>query len=172
MSAPITFTIMESPLGNLLLAGNKQGLTHVSFQDGKNPLLPKLGWQRDDRMWETAVSQLTAYFAGELHTFSLPLAPQGTPFQQQVWAYLQTISYGRTTTYGKIAAELGNQKASRAVGAANGRNPITVIIPCHRVVGSSGKLTGYASGLSFKKALLGLEWNGRLGTTEQLSLFP
>ena len=165
------FSLMDSWLGKILLAGNDQGLTQVAFQAGKSPLTPKADWRRDDAFWATAVSQLTAYFAGELKQFNLPLAPQGTPFQQQVWAYLQTIPYGRTTTYGTIAAELGNPNASRAVGAANGRNPISVIIPCHRVVGSDGKLTGYAGGLPIKEALLGLERNGRLGTGKQLSFF-
>lgn len=165
------FTVMESPLGKILLAGQTQGLTQVAFQGGKNPLLPGADWRRDDAVWATAVAQLTAYFAGELHTFTLPLAPQGTPFQQQVWAYLQTIPYGRTTTYGTIATALGNPNSSRAVGAANGRNPIAIIVPCHRVVGSNGKLTGYAGGLPIKEALLGLERNGRPGTAEQLSLF-
>ncbi|MCB8926284.1 MAG: methylated-DNA--[protein]-cysteine S-methyltransferase [Ardenticatenaceae bacterium] len=162
---------MASPLGKILLAGNDNGLTQVAFQDGKSALLPRPNWRLDDAFWATAVSQLTAYFAGELTQFNLPLAPQGTSFQQQVWAYLQAIPYGRTTTYGTIAAELGNPNASRAVGAANGRNPIAVIIPCHRVVGSDGKLTGYAGGLPIKEALLGLERNGRLDTGKQLSFF-
>ena len=147
MSEPTIFTMMDSPLGEILLAGNEHGLTQVAFQDGQSPLLPGADWRRDDGVWSTAVSQLTAYFAGELTQFDLPLAPKGTPFQQQVWAYLQTIPYGRTTTYGSIAAELGNPNSSRAVGAANGRNPIAIIVPCHRVIGSSGKLTGYAGGL-------------------------
>jgi methylated-DNA-[protein]-cysteine S-methyltransferase len=171
MHEPIVFTVMESPLGEILLAGNEQGLTHVSFQAGKSFLAPEPDWQQDDEMWKTAVSQLTAYFAGELQNFDLPLAPKGTPFQQAVWAYLQTIPYGRTTTYGTIAQELGNPKSTRAVGAANGRNPIAIIIPCHRVIGSNGKLTGYAGGLPIKEALLGLERNGRLGTAQQLSFF-
>lgn len=171
MTKQFLFTLMESPLGQILLAGTSAGLTHVSFQAGAQPLVPQPNWQRDEDVWATAVTQLTAYFAGERQTFNLPLAPQGTPFQQDVWAYLQTIPYGRTTTYATIAQALGKPNASRAVGAANGRNPIAIIIPCHRVVGSNGKLTGYAGGLSFKAALLGLEGNGRLGTMEQLSLF-
>jgi len=171
MAEQTFFTLMGSPLGKILLAGNEQGLTQVSFREGKNPLIPKPDWQRDEDVWATAVAQLTAYFAGELQTFDFPLAPKGTPFQQKVWAYLQTIPYGRTTTYGTIAQELGNPKSTRAVGAANGRNPIAVIIPCHRVIGSDGKLTGYAGGLQIKAALLGLERNGRLGTNQKLSLF-
>lgn len=171
MREPILFTVMASSLGEILLAGTTNGLTHVSFQAGSHPLMPQPNWRRDDEVWLTAVSQLTAYFAGDLHTFDLPLAPQGTPFQQQVWAYLQTIPYGRTTTYGSIAHELGNPKSTRAVGAANGRNPLAIIVPCHRVVGSNGQLTGYAGGLPIKEALLGLERNGRLGTAQQLSFF-
>lgn len=170
MREQTVFTMMESPLGEILLAGNEQGLTQAAFQAGKSPLLPGPDWRWDDAFWKTAVSQLTAYFAGELQTFDLPLAPKGTPFQQEVWAYLQTIPYGRTTTYGTIALELGNPNASRAVGAANGRNPIAIIIPCHRVIGSDGKLTGYAGGLKVKEALLRLERNGRIGTSQQLSL--
>ena len=162
---------MDSLLGEILLAGNEQGVTHVSFQSGEGALVPGVNWQRDDGRWATAVSQLTAYFAGELQTFDLPLAPKGTPFQQKVWAYLQTIPYGRTTTYGTIAEELGNPNGSRAVGVANGRNPIAIIIPCHRVVGSNGKLTGYAGGLHIKEALLSLERNGRIQPIRQPSLF-
>ena len=164
------FTVMGSPLGEILLVGNDQGLTQVSFRDGNSPLLPALDWRLDDTFWATAVSQLTAYFAGELQTFDLPLAPKGTPFQQEVWAYLQTIPYGRTITYGAIAQELGNPKSTRAVGAANGRNPISIIIPCHRVIGSDGKLTGYAGGLKVKEALLRLERNGRSEGSQQLSI--
>ncbi len=168
MAKEIVFAVMGSPLGELLLAGTEQGLTHVAFQAGQSPLRPEADWRRDDEVWVTAVTQLTAYFAGELHSFNLPLAPQGTPFQQQVWAYLQTIPYGRTTTYSAIAQVLGNPKLTRAVGAANGRNPLAIIVPCHRVIGSDGKLTGYAGGLPIKAALLGLERNGRLSTTEPL----
>jgi methylated-DNA-[protein]-cysteine S-methyltransferase len=163
------FTVMDSPLGEILLAGNEQGLTQVAFQDGNSPLIPVPDWQRDDEVWATAVTQLTAYFAGELQTFDLPLAPQGTPFQQEVWAHLQTIPYGRTTTYSAIAQELGNPKSTRAVGAANGRNPIAIVVPCHRVIGRDGKLTGYAGGLGFKEALLSLERNGRI---EALTVIP
>lgn len=171
MAKQTIFTAMDSQLGEILLAGNENGLTQVSFQNGKSPLSPAPDWRQDDTFWATAVSQLTAYFAGELQTFDLPLAPKGTPFQQKVWAYLQTIPYGRTTTYGTIAQELGNPKSTRAVGAANGRNPIAVIIPCHRVIGSDGKLTGYAGGLKVKEALLALERNGHLEVGQQLPLF-
>jgi methylated-DNA-[protein]-cysteine S-methyltransferase len=103
------------------------------------------------------MTQLEAYFAGTLRQFTLDLAPQGTPFQQAVWRALQDIPYGQTTSYGALARQLGNPKASRAVGAANGQNPLAIVIPCHRVVGSTGKLTGYAGGLDTKQALLAFE---------------
>lgn len=165
------FTVMDSPLGEILLSGDGQGLTHVSFQEGSSAISPAANWQRDDLAFATAVAQLTAYFAGELKVFDLPLAPDGTSFQQQVWTYLQTIPYGRTTTYGTIAQALDNPKSTRAVGAANGRNPIPIIIPCHRVIGSTGQLTGYAGGLRFKEGLLSLEQNGRIEVSQHLSLF-
>ena len=105
-----------------------------------------------------------------MQDFDLPLAPEGTSFQQSVWQKLQTIPYGQTSTYGELAAELGKPNASRAVGAANGRNPIPIVIPCHRVIGANGKLTGFSGGLHIKEALLSLEKNGRLETTAQLEL--
>jgi methylated-DNA-[protein]-cysteine S-methyltransferase len=170
MAEQTVFTEMNSPLGDILLAGTAQGLTHITFQEGNSPIEPEPDWQLDASAWATAVAQLTSYFAGELQTFDLPLAPAGTPFQQEVWRFLQTIPYGRTTTYGAIAHALGKPTASRAVGAANGRNPLPIIIPCHRVIGSNGKLTGYAGGLKFKEALMALERNGRIDTAQQLSI--
>jgi methylated-DNA-[protein]-cysteine S-methyltransferase len=104
-----------------------------------------------------AVRQLRAYFAGELQAFDLPLAPQGTPFQLAVWKHLCEIPYGETISYGELARRIGNPNASRAVGLANGSNPIPIVIPCHRVIGSNGKLTGYGGGLPIKEKLLGLE---------------
>ena len=101
--------------------------------------------------------QLKAYFAGELENFDLPLSPQGTPFQQRVWGELQKIPYGDTISYGELARRIGNPKASRAVGLANGSNPISIVIPCHRVIGANGKLTGYGGGLPIKEKLLALE---------------
>ena len=104
-----------------------------------------------------AVRQLKAYFAGELENFDLSLSPQGTPFQQKVWSELQKIPYGKTISYGELARRIGNPKASRAVGLANGSNPISIVIPCHRVIGANGKLTGYGGGLPIKEKLLALE---------------
>ncbi len=171
MSEQTVFTVMDSPLGEVLLVGNDQGMTHLSFQAGSSAIAPNNDWQQDDAAFVDAVEQLEAYFAGELQDFNLSLAPKGTPFQQDVWRFLQTIPYGKTTSYGAIAQTMGKPNGSRAVGAANGRNPIAIIIPCHRVIGSNGSLTGYAGGLQFKEALLSLEGNGRIEVSQQLSLF-
>ncbi len=166
------YTIIPSPLGDILLAGNPNGLAQISFQEGSSALLPAPNWQEDESTFAEVRRQLNAYFTGELHHFDLPLAPKGTPFQQTVWQTLQTIPYGTTSTYGELASKIGNPKASRAVGAANGRNPIPIIIPCHRVIGANGKLTGFRGGLQFKEALLSLEGYGRIiQTSTQLDLF-
>ena len=157
------FTIIPSPLGDILLARNERGLTHVSFQAGTSAVVPTAVWQRDDTAFADATAQLNAYFAAELREFDLPIAPAGTPFQQEVWRALQTIPYGTTVTYGALAVQLGRPiTAARAVGAANGQNPLPIIIPCHRVIGANGQLTGFRGGLRFKEALLALEGNGRL----------
>lgn len=162
------FTIMPSPLGEIVIARQERGLTHVAFLPHAG--LPLAAWRRDDAAVAEAVGQLTAYFAGERREFDLPLAPQGTPFQLRVWAALPTIPYGQTISYGELARQLGDGKAVRAVGAANGRNPIAIIIPCHRVIGSDGSLTGYGGGLERKEALLSLEGYGRAPVNRQLSL--
>ena len=165
------YTIMPSKIGDILIARNGLGITDISFQEGSSALIPPPEWQRDDSAFADIISQLNAYFDGELQEFDLPLAPQGTDFQLDVWQQLQTIPYGFTTTYGDIAYELGNPKATRAVGAANGRNPIPIVIPCHRVIGSDGRLIGFRGGIEFKEALLGLERHGRLLLARQLALF-
>jgi methylated-DNA-[protein]-cysteine S-methyltransferase len=167
----IYYTIMTSPLGDILLLGNETALTDLNFLAGIHPLAIQPDWTPNETPFTAAVAQLTAYFAGELRVFDLPLAPAGTPFQQTVWQALQTIPYGATTTYGELATQLGNPQAVRAVGAANGRNPIPLIIPCHRVIGSSGELIGYGAGLPIKEALLSWEQYGRFTTPQQLSLF-
>lgn len=168
MKNQTVFTIMPSPLGDILLARNKNGLSHISFQEGTSAIEETAVWQRDDTAFADATAQLNAYFAGDLREFDLPLAPEGTPFQQTVWGALQTIAYGTTSTYGALAAQLGKPTASRAVGAANGRNPLPIVIPCHRVIGANGKLTGFRGGLRFKEALLSLEGNGRLSVAPTL----
>lgn len=143
-----------SPIGDLILHEEDGCLTRVDFAD------PALTSEQDPvltPLLAETVRQLDEYFAGKRHDFDLPLAPQGTPFQQRVWAALRQIPYGTTASYGQIAAAIGNPKASRAVGMANNRNPIAVIIPCHRVIGADGSLVGYGGGLPIKKQLLELE---------------
>jgi methylated-DNA-[protein]-cysteine S-methyltransferase len=151
------YTLVASPVGDILVAGDDEGLRRIVFQGGAHPMKPPRDWKRDDAAFDEARRQLTAYFAGELREFDLPLAPEGTPFQKAAWAELCRIPYGETRTYGAQAARIGQPNASRAVGAANGRNPLGIVIPCHRVIGASGKLTGYYGGLSIKEALLELE---------------
>jgi len=143
---------LDSPLGPLLLTGDGAALTGL-YTDQHGRIPAELG-ERADEEFAQARAQLTEYFAGRRDTFDLPLNPKGTPFQQRVWQALRRIPYGSTATYGEIAAELGNPLSGRAVGAANGRNPISIIVPCHRVVGSDGKLVGYAGGFSAKRWLL------------------
>ncbi len=163
------FTIMPSPLGELLIARREAGLLFVEFYPIRK--IPLADWQRDDGAFADVTGQLTAYFAGELKNFDVTLAPQGTPFQRRVWATLQTIPYGQTITYAELARRLGDEKAARAVGAANGRNPIAIIIPCHRVIGSNGSLIGYGGGLERKETLLSLERHGCGLVSHQLPLF-
>ena len=151
------FTELKSPVGRLFLTSNGEAITWLFMEKQKDG--PKLtgGWRRDDGLFREAADQLRAYFAGELTEFDLPLATGGAPFQQRVWAELQKIPYGSTISYGELARRIGAPKASRAVGAANGSNPVSIIIPCHRLIGSNGNLTGYGGGIERKRFLLGLE---------------
>jgi methylated-DNA-[protein]-cysteine S-methyltransferase len=151
------YTRMKSPVGTLLLAGDECGLRLVSFENSKRAAAVKPGWKPDDAPFVEVVRQLQAYFAGERKEFDLLLAPEGTDFQLDVWRNLRAILYGETITYGQLAERIGNPKAVRAVGLANACNPIPIIIPCHRVIGSDGSLTGFGGGLSNKKKLLDLE---------------
>lgn len=151
------FTQIESPLGPLLLSSNDAGLREIQFVNGRHSAHVEPGWQENAAALKEPVRQLRAYFAGELKDFDLPLAPKGTEFQQNVWAELCSIPYGETISYGELARRIGNPNASRAVGLANGSNPIPIIIPCHRVIGANGKLTGYGGGLPIKEKLLALE---------------
>jgi methylated-DNA-[protein]-cysteine S-methyltransferase len=151
------FTKIESPLGPLLLASDEAGLREIHFANGRRPPAPNPEWKENAAALKEPVRQLRAYFAGELQNFDLPLSPQGTDFQQKVWSELCRIPYGDTISYGELARRIRNPKASRAVGLANGSNPIPIIIPCHRVIGSNGKLTGYGGGLPIKEKLLALE---------------
>jgi len=153
----IYFSYFESAIGDLLLAGDGEVLNVLGFPGGKGKRRHQDGWKKDDSVFKEVGKQLSAYFAGELKKFDLKLAPQGTGFQRQVWKALQDIPHGETASYGEIASKIGRPLASRAVGAANGRNPIPVIIPCHRIIGSTGKLVGFGGGLETKTFLLNLE---------------
>lgn len=152
----VCYTRIESPVGPLVLAASDTGLHHVVFANSKRTKLDP-EWREGADLLKEVIQQLRAYFASELETFDVPLAPEGTKFQQNVWSELCGIPYGETISYGELAKRVGNPKASRAVGAANGQNPIPIIIPCHRVIGSDGKLTGFGGGLPIKEKLLALE---------------
>jgi methylated-DNA-[protein]-cysteine S-methyltransferase len=143
---------IESQVGRLMLAGEPGCLRVLSFAGQ-----PKETWRQDATPFRQVIEQLNAYFAGELREFSITLDPEGTPFQTRVWRELERIPYGETISYGQLAQRVGNPKACRAVGLANGSNPISIIVPCHRVIGSNGKLTGYGGGLPIKQHLLALE---------------
>ena len=153
------YTECQSPVGKLLLAASERGLTGVYLEEQKH-FKGSSGWQRNDRypiLQQTRV-QLDAYFSGQRREFDVPLdMTEGTAFQQAVWQVLCSVPFGSTASYAEIARQIGNPAAVRAVGAANGRNPISIIVPCHRVIASSGALTGYAGGLNNKKLLLALE---------------
>jgi methylated-DNA-[protein]-cysteine S-methyltransferase len=152
------FSRMDSPIGELLLVGDGTSLTQLLMLNQKYyGSETQRDWQRDDATFCAAREQLEAYFAGELHTFDLPLAPSGTAFQRKVWQALQDIPYGQTESYGALAKRINSPKASRAVGMANGHNPISIIVPCHRVIGANGSLTGYGGGIERKRWLLAHE---------------
>src|ERR1019366_2328386 len=155
--SPPSYATTDSPIGPLLLVADDYGLREIRFANGKHPASPDSTWRENPTQLEEPIRQLRAYFAGELEAFDLPLAPQGTPFQLKVWKLLCDIPYGETISYGELARRAGNPKASRAVGLANGSNPIPIIIPRHRVIGSNGKLPGYGGGLPLKEKLLALE---------------
>ncbi len=156
----------DTPIGPLLLAGREPVLQLLSFPGGDRVRRPEAGWQLAPDAFAEVRRQLDAYFDGHLRTFDVPLDPQVTPFRRRVLDALRTIPYGQTRSYGDIARQIGQPSASRAVGAANGANPIPVIIPCHRVIGSTGKLTGFGGGLPTKRFLLALEQDadGLFGT--------
>jgi methylated-DNA-[protein]-cysteine S-methyltransferase len=153
----MNYTELESPIGPLILAADEVGLRKILFANGRDNSRPGPSWRKNAAPLAEAIRQLRAYLAGELTAFDLPLAPEGTEFQRRVWRRLCDIPYGETISYGELAARIGNPKASRAVGLANGSNPISIVIPCHRVIGSNGKLTGYGGGLPIKEKLLALE---------------
>jgi methylated-DNA-[protein]-cysteine S-methyltransferase len=161
----ICYTHIPSPVGQLLLAGDDTALRWLLFAEGRHPAGPEPEWRPAEEPFREAVRQLGAYFAGDLAEFTLSLAPPGTTFQRAVWAALCEIPYGETISYGELARRIGKPQAVRAVGAANGQNPLAIVVPCHRVIGSNGRLTGYGGGLDVKEALLALE-------RKQRPLFP
>lgn len=148
---------LDTPIGRILLAGNADALTHVGLPEARHAFAIPPDWQHDPHALAAASRQFEAYFAGAPDAFDLHLAPQGTPFQRQVWDALLTIPYGVTISYVELARRIGKPAASRAVGLANGANPLAIVIPCHRVIGANGSLTGYGGGLTAKRFLLELE---------------
>jgi methylated-DNA-[protein]-cysteine S-methyltransferase len=163
----IHYRTIDSPIGPLALAGRGKVLTNLRMVD-QTYEPDRTNWVPDDRAFPDAVEQLEAYFAGERTDFDLELSLAGSEFQRRVWQALLTIPYGETRSYGEIAEQIGASGAARAVGLANGRNPIAIIVPCHRVIGASGSLTGYGGGLDRKRSLLELERRQQSAT---LSLF-
>jgi methylated-DNA-[protein]-cysteine S-methyltransferase len=152
---------IDSPVGPLTIAGDGRVVSHLRMEDQTHPPSGRDTWVEDDTAFPEAVEQLREYFAGERTSFDLELAPVGTEFQRRVWKALEEIPYGETRSYGELAAAVGSPGAARAVGLANGRNPIGIIVPCHRVIGANGSLTGYGGGLERKHVLLELERSAR-----------
>lgn len=147
----------DTPVGRLLLAGNDTGLAHLAFEKAHfsaREIQPPAAWEPGETRLREPLQQLKAYFAGKLREFDVPLAAEGTDFQHTVWKALLNVPFGETATYGEIARAIGKPAASRAVGLANGRNPIAIIVPCHRIIGADGRMTGYGGGLHLKQILL------------------
>jgi methylated-DNA-[protein]-cysteine S-methyltransferase len=153
----IRYRTLDSPVGLITLAGLRECVTNLVMENAAHPPASRNQWVKDADAFPHVVAQLEAYFRGKLTDFDVALAPTGTNFQCRVWDALREIPYGETRSYGEIAHSIGQPAAARAVGMANGRNPIAIIVPCHRVIGANGDLTGYAGGLSAKRVLLQLE---------------
>jgi len=154
----MNYCYLDSPAGRLLIAGDQDALRYIGFPEKTRPRKPEPGWiESKQGTVAEAVSQLREYFAGRRKDFDLPLAPEGTAFQRRVWKCLQSIPYGETISYAELAKRTGNPKAARAVGSANGRNQIPIVIPCHRVIAADGTLGGFGGGLTVKQTLLDLE---------------
>ena len=151
------YTTIDSPIGELLLAGDGHALQRLSMQDAPRPVRIDPAWERRKQPFGDVIAQLREYFDGSRHTFDVPLSLGGNPFERRVWQALCEIPYGETASHGEIAGAVGAPSAARAVGLANGRNPVAVIVPCHRVIGADGSLTGYGGGLERKRYLLDLE---------------
>jgi len=159
------YTYLDTIVGSIMVVQDEIGVKAIGFMVGTEPHRPDSDWYYEKNLTSEAVRQLRAYFSGDLRKFKLPLSLKGTPFQQTVWKALQEIPYGETITYGDIAKVIGCPKAVRAVGGANGKNPIPIIVPCHRVIGSTGHLTGFGGELPIKRALLDHEWRCSGGTS-------
>jgi methylated-DNA-[protein]-cysteine S-methyltransferase len=172
MAEAIRYAWYDSPVGRLLLAGDAAGVTLISFPSGSRARRPARGWRADDGALAEAVRQLAEYFAGRRRSFSLPLRPAGTAFQLAVWAALREIPYGRTISYGELARRIGRPAAARAVGAANGANPLPIVVPCHRVIGADRSLTGFGGGLATKRFLLAHEARFSPGPGDLFAALP
>jgi methylated-DNA-[protein]-cysteine S-methyltransferase len=153
----LQYTTIDSPIGELLLLGDGHALRGLYMQEGRKPIRIAPGWEPSTAPFADVRAQLDEYFVGRRTTFDIPFVMDGAPFERQVWRALEDIPYGETVSYGEIARRVGQPSAARAVGLANGRNPIAVIVPCHRVIGADGTLTGYGGGLERKRLLLELE---------------
>jgi methylated-DNA-[protein]-cysteine S-methyltransferase len=154
MNTQTYYTLMESPIGSLMLSGGAGGLTGVHVCNQKHAPSIQSDWICDEKPFHNAIEQLQEYFSGQRTEFDLKLNPVGTDFQKKVWQALCAIQYGKSCGYGELATAIGNPKAARAVGMANGQNPLSIIVPCHRVIGANGSLTGYGGGLRAKEWLL------------------
>ncbi len=144
----------ETPIGPLLLVAGEEGLAGIYPEGHRRGPIPTEGWVNDERRFDLARRQLEEYFSGSRRSFDLPLRPKGSPFQLEVWAGLREIPYGETSSYGELARRIGRPGSARAVGSANARNPLSIVVPCHRVIGADGGLTGYAGGIDTKTWLL------------------
>src|SRR3954454_5613775 len=153
----LIYTTVDSPIGELLLLGDGEVLHGLYMQAGRKPMRINPRWQRDDEAFGEVRRQLDGYFSGALSSFDIPMHLEGSAFQRTVWHALTEIPYGETISYGELARRIGRPELARAVGTANGQNPIAVIVPCHRVIGANGKLVGYGGGLDNKRRLLELE---------------
>jgi methylated-DNA-[protein]-cysteine S-methyltransferase len=155
--AKLLYTTFDSPIGELLALGDARALHGLYMQEGRTAIAVHSDWEPAEEPFAQLRAQLADYFSGRRTSFDLPLVLTGSPFQRRVWTALQDIPYGETTSYGEIARQIGVPSAPRAVGVANGQNPVCVIVPCHRVIGADGSLTGYGGGLERKRVLLELE---------------
>ncbi len=164
------YDVIETPIGPLLVAADEAGLRRIHFAERGKARRPEAGWTRDPAPFRPLAGQLAEYFAGKRHSFSLELAPRGTEFQLATWRALARIPYGTTISYAELARRVGRPAASRAVGAANGANPLPIVVPCHRVIGADGSLTGFGGGLPIKRALLELEGAACVAPRGQLRL--